>query len=155
MLKLNGLMQRKLSNYKFSESSLNANLAYIVEEGFLSVEDSYVLRHLMARHYNRHEFMDAIGFECFVNKIHVEDYVETNILGQSAYYIMEIFRKWRSDQSDNLLGILSICDESYVLRFHVERLEAVPYLVPDLESYDEALLVVGSNSEVNFSMLSL
>ena len=85
-------------------------------------------------------FEDRPGYECFINKIHLDDYIDKDYLLYAILYCREILSMNAGKQ--HLKIIVSIDDQSCVVRFHILRKDE-SWLGEDLEKYlEEALLVL-------------
>jgi hypothetical protein len=94
-------------------------------------------------------FPDLTGYECFVNHVHIEDYLRGAELGSNAllkqgilfaYKIIEEFSSSFPDKSFKV--IVAINESGCALRFHLIR-SGENWLSDDLEIYvQEAILVL-------------
>ncbi|MBW8309100.1 MAG: hypothetical protein K0M45_05620 [Candidatus Paracaedibacteraceae bacterium] len=102
------------------------------------------------------DFVDRTGYECFVNKIHVEDYIPiSNTIPIEQIYLCGLFFLSKTVEKINLLSfkglyrfILSIDQDeedstlnSYVFRFHTLR-QGEEYLEENLDLYESSILVM-------------
>lgn len=126
-------------------ASIDPFLSDIVEQGFLHQDGLVLLKSL----YNpdsismRASLHDDVGFECFVNHIHISKHNIANSLSTCVVFMKKIGEIWKtSEQARKLRSILSANEDDYTIRFHVLR-EGEEWLDEDLESYDEdAVLVI-------------
>jgi hypothetical protein len=84
-------------------------------------------------------FVDATGYEAFVNHVHVDDYVQDRglWLAVSILYAARIKAK-----DPRLVVIISIDEQSCTVRFHRMRV-GEEWLSGDLEGYaDEGIMVL-------------
>ena len=91
------------------------------------------------------DFPDKTGHECFVNSIHVEDYVDSNYLSYACSFVNECFDIWRLEgRKDHLNAIISMDEFSTVVKLHVVR-DGESWLSENLDEYSEAILLVDSS----------
>lgn len=96
-------------------------------------------------------FEDEIALECFVNSIHVEDYVSEKYFEYSIVFCNSIIKKWNESHSGFLNVIISLDDETLLptIKFHLKR-KGVSWLDEDnLDSSIQAVLV--TTDEINTS----
>ena len=106
----------------------------------------YVLDYMYesCRHVRPEAFPDEVGFECFVNHVHIDDYVQERQI-QTARAVAEIVNG-KFDEA-HIVGltvrhIIARNDTSCTYRFHVVR-PGQSWVSQDLEAYaSEAVLVL-------------
>lgn len=118
-------------------------LQCIVAMGTTEVGDCVVLKELWAlANVSEADFIDATGFECFVNHIHVDDCAADDLVQISVSTLNRLSRHLRQGYpSRRFVGIIAYDDVSCTVRFHTDRL-AERYLAAELEEYDEAVCVI-------------
>ena len=98
-----------------------------------------------ARLHTVEELQDRTGFECFVNHVHLKDYVRGPIetqLRQALLLLDELKRLLRqAGRRQNYEFIVGCNDDGCIVRFH-SLWPKETYLDDDLESYSEDALLV-------------
>ena len=135
------------------------NLPYelndIVEQGFVELHGCFLSKKLLSycNSVTPDVFEDEIAFECFVNSIHIEDYVSEKYLQYSIIFCNSIIKKWSENYVDCLNVIISLDDETLfpTIKFHLRR-KGVSWLDEDnLDSSIQAVLV--TVNEINNNKL--
>lgn len=90
----------------------------------------------------RDQFVDKTGFECFVNHLHIEEYVKgagCPLLEQAIAFGKELQAvAQKIGIQEQLVYIIAGDSEEMNIRFHVLR-PGEQWLSPDLEHYEEAV----------------
>lgn len=145
-MKMNKLMKEAfdkidLSNLKMLPDSLTS----IINEGFIENEKGLFFRkfYLKSRVTNLDQIPDKTGCECFVNKIHIDDYSKT--ISESFEIAVSFSLRLLETISRPLIRtIISFDDVSCVFRFHVIRADET-WLSDNLELYlEDGILVIDS-----------
>ncbi len=134
--------------------SLDYRLSSILEDGFLLAEGGVFLRRMYERKGNaqRMMFPDRTGYECFVNHLHIDDYVRTegedvtNIcLVNAISFVKELIERFRNSYKDMKIRVIVSADSGgCTVRFHRVR-EGKSWVSRDLESYQaEGIMVLDS-----------
>jgi hypothetical protein len=91
---------------------------------------------------------DKTGFECAVNRIHLEDYFEKGMAREAPSLALTAVRcaaflanRLRRFSTDPFRIIASVDDRNCTLRFHKVR-NGESWIVDDIESYEQALFVM-------------
>ncbi|AIJ09116.1 MULTISPECIES: hypothetical protein [Edwardsiella] len=135
------------------------NLPYelneIVEQGFVELHGCFFSKKLFSycNSVTPDVFEDEIAFECFVNSIHIEDYVNEKYLQYSIVFCNAIIKKWNENYGNCLSVIVSLDDETLLptIKFHLKR-KGVSWLDEDnLDSSIQAVLV--TTNEINKNRL--
>src|SRR5260370_42472664 len=120
-------------------------LTNLLSEGFIADEGCVFLFSLYRLKGNarRDLFPDEVGYECFVNHIHIDDFSKDNILATAIVFVEKLELEWKAQSiRDTLRIVLSFEDDNCVVRFNLVR-DKQDWLREDLECYEhEALLVV-------------
>lgn len=127
--------------------ALPAELSKLAAGGFFEQNGIHFLSCLepLARSAVLSDFVDRTGYECFVNSIHVDDYVSDDFLGCAIDFADQLFVAWRNSGVDAVLNVIVSCDETgAVVRCHSSR-KGERWLAANLDGYDEAVLVVDSS----------
>ncbi|MFC5769825.1 hypothetical protein [Thauera sinica] len=101
------------------------------------------------------DFPDKTGYECFVNSVHIDDYVSAEYLTYAFIFVEDCFASWeREGRNESLLAIV-VCDEfGAVVKLHVAR-DGESWTGNDLEKYEEGILIVREDKVRGADLLSL
>ena len=138
------LLMKNVSSNKKLETSLQE----LVLSGFIEVDGCYFLQKLFnqQKHISSLDFIDKTGYECFVNSIHIDDYIEEDLFIQGLLYSDKIISEWlKLENNTTLEVILSETDFGFQIKFHVSRPNENWILESDLNIFKEALLILGNN----------
>lgn len=153
-MRMNGVMERHLTELKIdlakNDVVLNENLSNLINLGFVEFEGCVLLNGLKKppNHAQIADFQDKTGFECFINKIHIEDYFadKKTPKKERAKQAVEFGRKLKEKLSlafdCNRFEIFFSTDgEHYIVNFHKIR-NGEMWLSDNLDGYkDEGILV--------------
>lgn len=146
MIQSNYMMRAKLPRIGNGSRSIAQSLLKLLESGFAVLDGCVLLQSLLSLNKNAklQDFPDKTGFECYVNSIHIDDYVEGGDFEQSIPFLFELFATWNKTFQNKILRAIISSDEfGTVLRFHVVR-EGDSWLSENLEEYEEAILIADS-----------
>lgn len=144
-------------------TSLVDNLKRLIEPGLILIDGSLLLKsQLRSFHADaRAQCADETGFECFVNHVHLNDFVATAeragcVVLEQAFAFGRALASKRTDSkvSESILLIVSGGSDDITIRFHVLR-DGQSWLNDDLESYDEPVVAFrlnGNEGEMQFDM---
>ncbi|MET3213892.1 UNVERIFIED_ORG: hypothetical protein ABIC48_001635 [Burkholderia territorii] len=146
-MKINRAMKGALSELRL-DYPLNPSLKSIADSGFDLLEGCYFLHSLLgSTNATRGSFTDCTGYECFVNSLHVEDYVSVVPLAQAVLLMKEVFMVWNAMQRTlQLVAIISADEFSVVIKFHVQR-PGEQWLSDDIEGYDDPVMSIYSDED--------
>lgn len=149
MIRMNSTMAAELQAIDWTGKTLPATLDALVAPGFCERDGLSLLRALSTIDTNAGaaDFPDQTGHECFLNSIHIDDYVEADYLSHALLFVDECFARWRASGQPFLLNALVAGNEfGVVVKLH--RLRNGESLInDDLEKYPDALLVADSSVE--------
>jgi hypothetical protein len=156
---INSLMHSQLRSIcweSIEKTTLPYDLNEIIEQGFVELYGCFLSKNLLTycNSVTPDVFEDEIAFECFVNSIHVEDYVSENHFQYSIVFCNSMIRKWSKSHAGYLNVIISLDDETLLptIKFHLKR-KGVSWLDEDnLDSSIQAVLV--TTDEINKAKLS-
>lgn len=136
--------------------TLPYELNEVVEHGFVELFGCFLSKKLIGYcgPIKPDIFEDEIALECFVNSIHVEDYVSEKYFQYSIVFCNSIIKKWNENHTGYLNVIISLDDETLLptIKFHLKR-KGTSWLDEDnLGSSIQAVLV--TTDEINKSKLS-
>lgn len=146
-MKLNSEMEQMLA--RVGCASLDGELADIARSGFVVRDGCVFLRSLESfqMHISLKSFPGRTGYECFVNSIHTDDYVNANFLACALSYLSLVFEAWNKSGLPGVLqGTISGDEFDATVKFHLLR-PGETWLSDDLEGYEEAVLTVESTDE--------
>jgi hypothetical protein len=149
MLKFNKLMAKHYRKSNVVNYELNNELQMIVGMGLFQVDELVFLKKLYQIDTNvmADNFIDNTGYECFINSLHIDDYVNDNYLEQAIIFTNHIFKKFRLlEIKQTLVCIMSLDEIGLTIKFHLSR-ENESFLNKDLNGYEEAVLIVDSSEE--------
>lgn len=146
MLKINSKMLRAYSDLSVANVELHYGLKDISDAGFTSKSGCYFLRRYLevGTNVKLSDFPDKTGYECFINSVNVDDFVEDCYLEQGICFVRNVFAQWNDMNVDNkLIAILSMDEFGLKVKFHIHRF-GEDWLTDELEDYEESLMVVDS-----------
>lgn len=146
----NNRMTKALRNTHINKKNLHSSLKRISSLGFQSEAGCFFLKYNYKNHTNvlGEDFIDKTGYECFINSINIDDFVEKDYYVQGLLFCAEIIRKWKEESHDKLISIFIADEISLKIKFHIERKDE-NWLSTDLEKYEEAILIISSNDDVS------
>jgi hypothetical protein len=130
-----------------SNHQLEISLQKLLENGFKISNDCYFLDTLFnqQKHIKESDFIDKTGYECFINSIHIDDYVENDFFEQTmlfAKYLIELWNKNNYDKS--IVIIIGETDFGFNLKFHLHREGEQWISIKDIDRFEESLIVINS-----------
>lgn len=152
MLKMNASMRELCVSLSSSPLLLDPKLNALVSEGFENSENCILLKGCAQAHVSRKDFPDDVGYECFINSIHIDDYVENPDLEQSTLFAQAIFEEFQLLQAkEKLICIISVDDDedihgdqaSIIVKFHIMR-ATQSWITGPLDEYLQPILVLDS-----------
>lgn len=148
MLKYNGAMAKALSGLRII-ACLPADLASIADDGFYEKEGCEFLRYFKDTRTNVDlgSFEDKTGYECFINSIHIDDYVENEWLGTALQFADRLLSSWARVPRSQILQVVLTSDElGATVKAHVLR-HGESWVSGDLEGYEAPVLVAAFNGD--------
>ena len=136
------------STWSFSGAPLDQELCSIADRGFVLAGDACRLEAFSSKnsHVKTSDFPDLTGYECFLNSVHVDDYVRENVVEQGFLFIERVFLGWQKLLGSRTLNALASIEApgSMVVKFHLLR-DGESWAADPLDDYlEEAVLVVDS-----------
>jgi hypothetical protein len=126
---------------------LDPRLAGVLDDGFAEISECVVLRRFLdtARRTSVSACSDEVGFEAFVNHVHVEDELPGRsaelALAQSVSFARRLDRDLRVTFPDHRFEIIISVSPSPVVRFHGVR-PGQRWLAEDIEGYQEPVMSI-------------
>ena len=154
-MKMNINMASKLRDINWVDQILVTELKNISDASFIKINDCVFLNSLYKVNTNvsLQNFPDKTGYECFINSLHIDDYVSNGYLSQSCLFVKSVFERWRQFSGNEILqAIIAIGEFDAVVKFHLLR-DGENLLNDDLEGYEEAMLIVDSSWETGVETL--
>jgi hypothetical protein len=158
MIRMNGLFANLLPSLRASIEgmSLESKLTKLVDGGIVAVDNSFLIRELanVTTNVTKESFPDKTGYECFINHIHIEDYITGNLTAQAVIFAASMLRKWIEEKfKGHLVAIISSDEGSTTVRFHHKRPNEL-WLAYDLDGYEQAVFEISSSDLSFFELLS-
>ena len=135
-------------------NGLPSSFRSLLDAGIHVHEGIWGFRAMERRRTNitRAMFPDATGYECLLNKLHIEDYLDTveeqppveSQLAHGLRFIQLLQQQLPREEQFTL--VLSCDDERCVMRFHKTR-PGEKWLAEDLEAYPEEAILEVSNQD--------
>ncbi|MDI5929991.1 hypothetical protein QBK93_35920 [Rhizobium leguminosarum] len=153
-MKINTKMRTLLSGVAFDEP-LVPSLAAIAQQGFTEDKGCFLLVALIsyAQNVQRSDFPDDVGYECFVNSIHIEDHEKLMLLPQALQFVDSVFEVWDSFyERKQLIAIVSSDEGAVNVKFHVKR-NNQQWLSDDIERNIDAILLASSSQQKSITEL--
>jgi hypothetical protein len=146
-MKCNAAMTAALSMLRLPDK-LSDDLASIAEEGFFQRHGCEFLNFFKSSSIavGLDYLQDRTGYECYVNSIHIDDYVDLNWLGEALLFANRLIEHWLARSSPEVLQVIVSCDEfGAVVKAHVIR-AGESWLRENLDEYDDPVLLARSDS---------
>lgn len=147
MIKMNMKMKEALQGLHLDNMTLRTELSSLLFGGFVLRNCCVLLASLAGFQTNAslENFPDKTGYECFINSIHIDDYVHDEYLANACLFVEALFDIWRQSRNDGTIQAIVSSDEyGAVVRFHLVR-KNESWISTNIESYEEAILVVYSS----------
>lgn len=136
---------------RWRDHPLNPELQPVVHEGWIKRDGCFLLA-TAAKHKTNatlSSFEDKTGYECFINHIHIDEYVASHCAEQAIRLVYEVLNQWKLRRHRGRLNaIATFADESAIVRFHYKR-PGETWLAENLNGYQEAVLELPC-SEIEF-----
>ncbi len=152
-IKMNSVMKRMLEHFGVNSISLDVIpddldvFEDIVKEGIVEEGGCILLRQNLSQYKNSKikDFPDLTGYECFINKIHVDDYLNTSdpkVLLEYTLRLAQYFVKQLAKFNEKIQIVIGFQLDDILtssIRFHKVRNNEF-WLNSNLESYKEGIL---------------
>ena len=140
---INSLMYNQLRLINTVE--LPVELKSIIKAGVCEKNGCIVLATLSkaCQHAKLADFVDYTGYECFINHLHIDDYVNENIFLTALCFMSEVSDLVKYKFPDRLFRFIIARenDSSCNVRFHRLR-DGEVWLVEDINQYHEEGILV-------------
>ena len=158
MIRMNGPFVDVLRTLRSgSKMAIDSKLAAIADSGIVAVDDVFFLHELAKAKTNakKENFPDKTGYECFINHVHIEDYVADNFAGHAWSFAARTLKKWTDEKfNGQFVAIISSDEESTTVRFHHKRPNE-SWLANDLDGFEQAVLEISSYNLPFFELIAL
>ncbi|MDU9035893.1 hypothetical protein [Pseudomonas corrugata] len=152
MNKLNERMRVELLSVDLVGRQLPCSLSDLVAQGISEQNGCFFISALSRKKTNAVEadFQDLTGWECFINSIHIDDYVSSDYLANAFLLVMAVLDEWKCRGFDGVCQAIISSDEfGATVKFHFLR-EGEFWLGDDLEGYEESVLLLDSFGSEEF-----
>lgn len=145
-MRLNSRMRSEISGCDFSKIIIPDSLWLILDGGFFLKDGCVFLNGLFSASASVAigDFCDRTGFECFVNSLHIDDFVSENYICHAINFSRALLLAWKRNGGGEIRMIVSGDDLEAVCRFHMVRV-GENWISDDLNSYEEAIMVIDSS----------
>ncbi|WDH25786.1 hypothetical protein [Pseudomonas chlororaphis] len=146
MVKMNKKMEEALKGIKWEGWELPVQLFDLLPQGFVEDSGCVFLTSLASMKTNATEsdFLDRTGRECFVNSVHIDDYVSSDYLVNACLFVEAVFEKWRRQDKNRIFQAVISSDEfGAVVKFHLLR-DGEFWVGDNLEGYEDPILLSDS-----------
>lgn len=147
MVKINRKMQKIIDDIPALKLKIPNELYCLIKDGFIEIEKCYLISSQYKNNTNvsLKNFQDRTGYECFINSIHIDDFVMSNHLCNSLVFVNLLFEKWNLREEKNKIKAIIIADEMGVLvKIHTIR-DGEFWIEENIEEYEEAILTADSS----------
>jgi hypothetical protein len=149
-MKSNAKMQKRLENlHDFMHSlALDDTLCRLLTSPLLEVDGCFFLEEFWIKspHASSSSFPDQTGLECFINHLHIEDYIDSRdalnrlsdlYLAHGFLFATHLKEKLAASRPERCFRIIiAAADGTCTVRFHALR-EGERWLSDNLEGYRE------------------
>lgn len=154
MIAMNKKMALEINGMTTVEN-LPPALNKVLHQGFLMLDELMLLAAFknVKTNVSYQDFQDKTGYECFINSIHIDDYVASNFLAYACLFTEKCFSLWNYSGNHGTLRSIISCDEyGAVIKIHFLR-DSESWTSDNLSEYEDAILF--ADSTCLFSYLSI
>lgn len=151
MIRVNSLMASRLSSMKTLDNTLDGELLKIADMGICYNHGVAEVVGLQSngKAVEIADFPDLTGYECFVNSLNVDDYLNDKLIEYGIIFIQRILGYWRLNIGVPILRSYLIADDdSSVVKFHLLR-SGETWLADDLDASINCVLQVDSTDDIS------
>ncbi|WP_460908410.1 hypothetical protein [Paraburkholderia jirisanensis] len=146
-------MKNLIKQHSNSVCILPEKLDALLSAGFKRIDDCIFFSSLFpeqnipAIEFVQHAYGDLTGYECMINKLHLEDYCESQIFINSHLFVLRFIEAWKTSFKTQAVAILSYEENGEfgdisVFRFHLKRPGEFFIDTTAIEKYPDPILVV-------------
>jgi len=147
-----------LNRELYQDRSLSSALRALLRGGFNSIQRAVCLKSKLKISHpgSLNPRKDRIGFECFVNHIHLADECRApselpkassrrmQLFGEAVQYSKHVLRRLKEDYPRrNFTFIISVPSQDCIVRFHTQK-DKESWLMQDLDKYSEPVIEIKS-----------
>jgi hypothetical protein len=147
---MNSGMRKAYDEIDINDKYLESELLEIVSSSFIDIGECLFLKNCIEVKTNVaiNDFPDKTGYECFINSVNIDDYIENDLLEQGILFSQEAFKKFKAFDKKNILNCIMLMDEfGLKIKLHLLR-DGEQWLPENLEGFEEAILMVDSRESV-------
>jgi hypothetical protein len=147
---MNSGMRKAYDEIDINDKYLESELLEIVSSSFIDIGECLFLKNCIEVKTNVaiNDFPDKTGYECFINSVNIDDYIENDLLEQGILFSQEAFKKFKAFDKKNILNCIMLMDEfGLKIKLHLLR-DGEQWLPEYLEGFEEAILMVDSRESV-------
>ena len=156
MLIMNNKMTKLLGDYIINidnfdiDKKLNEFLSLEFEKklGGVFFHGAYTRQYdgkIISQEYIKKAYTDMSGMEISLNMIHIDDYVDSNILVQSIAFLKRFIEKWTLLEDSEFLAVVSFQDDDVgtfsKFSFHKIRAEEMVYDINKIDEFFDAVMI--------------
>lgn len=138
-------MFRLLKREIVEDTVLSKELSNLFKGGLIVYNECVFLNSLFLsqKHIAQKDFIDQTAYECFINSIHVDDYITDNLFAQALLFVEKVIEEWMLlKKQNNLEIILSKTDYGFNIKFHILRTGEDYLNIENINSFEEGLMVL-------------
>lgn len=147
MILTNTKMKQHMLQESSARQSLHPALSGLLSKGWICVEGGYFLAHFfeIRKGTGRQHFPDATGHECFINALHVDDYIEEGFFTQALALADALIVSWEAQGFGHALKVsVGETDFGFHINAHAVRPGEVWIDEAQVENFEEAILIMRS-----------
>lgn len=121
-----------------------SELQKVINKGCYDVDGAIFLsERYLSSFVSLEDFSDLTGLECFVNSLHIDDFVDDNWIATAIWFYEKTSSLLKSKYPNAFFRfIISCCELSCTVRFHKIR-SGEQWICDDVDTYeDEAILIL-------------
>lgn len=148
---MSNVLNFKMLNLFIKKVAVNSKLCTplqkLISGGFIFHNGCYFLRSLygIQSHISESDFIDATGYECFINSIHIDDYVEIDLFEQAMLFADKLIELWKIQNNGLILTvILSETEFGFNIKFHTCRKNEQWINEDEMDKFEEAMILLNS-----------
>lgn len=144
---MNKKMAKEMQGLNWTSKKLPPNLCNLINAGFCELNDCvfFIALANIDTNVSANDFPDKTGYECFINSIHIDDFVESDYLAYACMFVEACFEVWRKVNCGKIIRAIISSDEfGALVKIHVVRIDE-SWIGQHLDKYEDAILVADSS----------
>ena len=139
MIKMNKKMINLINKTNHAGSQLPKELEDLIDQGFVEEDGCFFIFSQFEKMTNasKSNFQDKTGHECFINSIHIDDFVKKDYIINSLLFVNSIFCKLPADKN-KIKAIVVADDAGALVKIHSIR-EGEFWIDDNLDEYADAV----------------